>query len=255
MERKERMRRFLASLLMLGALPALASAQLREPESRGFIAFYGGMQSADGASSASGTFSIYDESGRYEATQSHEGGGLFSLGGGVKVWKNLAIGVAYTRMTDTQVASASVTAPHPILFDSPRTATADVSDLAHEEDAIHFQALVVLPINDRFEVIVGGGPTFFGVKHDFVTGVGFTEGASPYTSITVSSPAITKGDENTTGFNFSGEVAYYFTKNVGGAGFFRYTKGTAEFDLPNQATPIEVDAGGTQFGVGVRIRF
>jgi hypothetical protein len=238
---------------MLGAVPALASAQLREPQGRGFIAFYGGMQSADGSSTASGTFSVYDESGRYDATQSHEGGGLFSLGGGVKVWKNLAVGVAYTRMTDTQVASVSVTAPHPLLFDAPRTASADVSGLAHEEDAIHLQALVVLPINDRFEVIVGGGPTFFGVKHDFVTGGGFTEGASPYTSITVSNPAITKGDENTTGFNLSGEVAYYFTRNVGAAGFFRYAKGTATFDVAGAST--DIDAGGTQFGGGLRIRF
>lgn len=238
---------------MVGALPALASAQLREPEGRGFLAFYGGMNKGDGSGSVSGTFSVYDESGRFEATQSYEGGGLFSIGGGVKVWKNLAIGVAYTRFTDTQNASASVTAPHPILFNSPRTASASVDDLAHEEDAIHLQALVVLPVSERVEVIVGGGPTFFGVKHDFVTSIGFTEGAAPYSSISLSSPVVTKGDENTTGFNIGGEVAVYFTKNVGAAGFFRYAKGTATFDAAGQS--IDIDAGGTQYGGGLRIRF
>lgn len=238
---------------MLGALPALASAQLREPEGRGFIAAYGGMNKGDGSSSVSGTFSIYDESGTFEATQSYEGGGLFSIGGGVKIWKNLAIGVAYTRFTDTQTGSASVTAPHPVLFNAPRTASAAINDLAHEEDAIHLQALLVVPFNDRVELIVGGGPTFFGVKHDFVNSVGFTEGASPYTSITVGTPAITSGDENATGFNFGGELAYYFTKNVGAAGFFRYAKGTATFDVGSSS--VDIDAGGTQFGGGLRFRF
>ncbi|MBL8143224.1 MAG: hypothetical protein JNM38_19060 [Acidobacteria bacterium] len=238
---------------MLGVLPALASAQLREPEGRGFVAFYGGMQSAEGSSSASGVFSVYNESGRFEASQSHEGGGLFSLGGGVKIWKNLAIGVAYTRMTDTQNATASVTAPHPVLYDTPRSANTSVDGLAHEEDAIHLQALVVLPLGNRAELIVGGGPTFFGVKHDFITKVGFTEGASPYSAITVGTPEISKGDENTTGFNFGGELAVYFTKNVGAAGFFRYAKGTASFDVAGSTT--DIDAGGTQFGGGLRIRF
>ena len=239
---------------MLGALPALASAQLRAPESRGFVAFYGGMQSADGSSTASGRFSVYGEStGRFEAAQTHEGGGLFSLGGGVKIWKHLAIGVAYTRMTDTQNATASVTAPHPVIYDTTRTASTTVNDLAHEEDGIHLQALIVLPFNDRVELIVGGGPTFFGVKHDFVTRVGFTEGAAPYSSISVGTTEITKGDENTTGYNLSGELAVYFTKNVGAAGFFRYAKGTATFDVAGKAT--DLDAGGTQFGGGLRIRF
>ena len=240
-------------MLMVAAIPALASAQLREPESRGFVAFYGGMQTAEGSSAVKGTFSVYDESGSFEATQSHEGGGLFSIGGGVKVWKNLAIGVAYTRVTDTQNASASVTAPHPILFNAPRKASASVDDLSHEEDGIHLQALVVLPLSDRVEVIIGGGPTFFGMKHDFVTSVGFTEGAAPYTTITVANPVIVKGDENTTGFNFSGELAVYFTKNVGAAGFYRYAKGTATFDVAGSA--VDIDAGGSQFGGGLRIRF
>lgn len=240
-------------MLMVGALPALASAQMREPEGRGFIAVYGGMQTAKGSSAVGGTFSVYDEAGRFDATQSHEGGGLFSLGGGVKIWKNLAIGVAYTRITDTQNATASVTAPHPILFNTPRTASASVNDLTHEEDAIHLQALFVLPVNDKLEIVVGVGPTFFGMKHDFVTSVGFTEGAAPYSSIGVASPVVTKGDENTTGFNFNGEVAFYFTKNVGAAGFYRYAKGTATFDVAGSS--VDIDAGGSQFGGGLRMRF
>ncbi len=240
-------------MVMVTAIPALASAQMREPESRGFVAFYGGIQTAEGSSSTGGTFSVYDETGRFEVEQSHEGGGLFSIGGGVKVWKNLSIGVAYTRYTDTQNASATVTVPHPILFDAPRTASSSVDNLGHEEDAIHLQALFVLPVSDRVEVIIGGGPTFFGMKHDFVTNVGFTEGAAPYTTVSVANPTVVEGDESATGFNFSGELAVYFTQNVGAAGFFRYAKGTATFDVAG--SEVDIDAGGAQYGAGLRIRF
>jgi len=251
---KERMRRILASLVILAAVPALASAQLRSPETRGFVAAYAGMQTAEGSSAINGGFSVYGEStGKYSAEQSYEGGGLFSFGGGLRVWKNLAIGVAYTRWTDTQVATASVSAPHPILFDTLRTASASVDDLGHEEDAIHLQALLILPFNDRVELTVGGGPTLFGVKHDFVTSVGFTEGAAPYSSIALSSPKLVNGDENTTGFNLSGELAVYVSKNVGAAAFYRYSKGTATFDVGGSS--VDLDAGGSQFGGGLRLRF
>lgn len=249
------MRGILGSLFVVGlALPPLASAQPAAPATRGFFSVFGGVQSSDGASSQSGTFSTYDEGGSFAAAQSFDGGTVLSIGGGVKVWRNLAVGAAYTRVADEQAARVTVTAPHPLLFNTPRTASIDQAGLKHDENAFHLQVLYVVPVGEKFEIAIGGGPSFISVKHDVVTDARFSEVGAPFTAITVNNVVVRQADETATGFNVGAEAAFFVTRNLGVGGFARWAGAKADLDVGNGST-VEVDLGGPQFGGGVRIRF
>jgi hypothetical protein len=248
------MRRLFGCLTLLLALPLSAAAQVTGAESRGFVSIFAGLQGTDGASAQAGTFPIYDETGAWAVEQSFDGGGLFWFGGGFKVWNNLAIGAAYSRVTDTQDATVTVRAPHPLLFDTPRTASASQGGLKHNENVFHLQALYVAPVGERFELTVGGGPSFFTVTHDFVTDARFTENGAPFTAITVANVQVEEADATVVGFNIGAEAAFYFTDRIGAAGFFRYSAATADMETAGGASR-EVDCGGPSFGGGLKIRF
>jgi hypothetical protein len=247
------MRRTVVGLLLALALPLTASAQSGS-DTRGFATFSGGFQGTDGASTQSGTFTAYGESGNVKAEQAFDGGGLFWFGGGFKIAGNLAVGAAYSRVTDTQSGTVTVTAPHPLIFDAPRTATLEQGGLKHNENVFHLQALYVIPASEKFEVILSGGPSFFTVTHDFVTGASFSEVGSPYSSINITNVQVTEADKTVTGINVGAEAAFYFTRNIGVGGFFRYAAASAELEV-GSGTTQEIDLGGPQYGFGVRFRF
>lgn len=248
------MRRTLGCLIVfcLG-LPLSAAAQPAAAEGRGFVSVYFGGQSGDGSSTQSGAFTAYGEAGDFTATQSYDGGSLLSIGGGVRVWGNLGVGAAFTRLSEEQEASVTVRAPHPFFFNSPRTASADQPGLKHDEVALHLQALYFVPVGENVEFSLGAGPSFFSVTHGFLTGASFAEGGAPFSTITVSNIAVTEADKTVVGFNVGAEAAFYVTRNVGVGGFVRWAG--AKADLPAGTATVEVDLGGAQFGGGVRIRF
>lgn len=242
---------FLVSCL---ALPLTAAAQPAAAVGRAFVSVYGGSQRGDGASTQSGTFSIYEESGTFSATQSFDGASLLSIGGGVRVWGNLAVGGAFSRTSDEQAGSVTVTAPHPLFFATPRTASLDQPGLKHEEAAFHLQALYVVPVGEKFELVLGGGPSFISVKHDFLSSAGFAETGSPFSAITVTNVKVTRADKTATGFNVGAEATFFVTRNLGVGGFVRWAGAKADLDTGNGNT-VELDLGGPQFGGGVRVRF
>jgi opacity protein-like surface antigen len=247
------MRRTVGLLILCLAVPFTVAAQTAA-EGRGYVSIFGGVQGADGGSQQSGTFSAYGESGRWDAEQSFDGGSTLWFGGGARVAGNFGIGAAYSRTTDKQVATVTVTAPHPLLFDTTRTGSLEENSLKHNVNAFHLQALYFFPVNEQFDVVVSAGPSFYTITHDFVTNAGFAEVGSPYTSINVTNVAITESDKTQTGFNLGAEAAYYFTKNVGIGGALRYLVATADMDVSSGVTS-EVEISGMQFAIGAKIRF
>ena len=59
------------------------------------------------------TFTIYNENGAVAAAHSIGGGTLFDIGVGARVWKSLAVGIAYSTITNFNDAAISVRVPHP----------------------------------------------------------------------------------------------------------------------------------------------
>ena len=128
--------------------------------------------------------------------------------------------------------------------------------MKRDESATHLQFGYMLPINDKFDVFISGGPSFFHISQELVTDVTFIEEGPPYTNITVL-PAIEKVKDGATGYNFGVDGTYfvYTTEKyrLGVGGFLRFTGASADLNFNGQT--IETDLGGAQFAIGGRLRF
>jgi hypothetical protein len=247
--------RLVACVLALTAMASPAFAQALPWEGRAYVNVNFGMQLGSKTDIATSTsVTTYDETGKITGAQAIDAKApFFEVGAGVRLVGNFGFGIAYTRMSKTGSADVSASIPSPLIYDSFRTATASVADLAHVEQAFHFQAVWMLPITDKFGVTFSAGPTVFKLKQGSVLETKWAEVGSPYTSVTVTP---TYGDTTASriGFNVGADVWYRFVNHLGVGVTARYAG--RKFDLkPTGGSAMDVKVGGFQLGAGLRVRF
>jgi hypothetical protein len=230
-----------------------SQAQVVEWEDMAFANVSFGAQTQSHQFESSLTFPLYDETGVVDTSYDNGGGFLFDVSGGVRVRGNLGVGVGYTRFSNTSDAPVQATIPHPVFFDQPRSVSTAATGLEHTESAINIFALWMIPLSEKTDIAVFGGPSIFMVKQDLVSGVSIPlPEAPPFTPVVT--PQLSKGDGNAIGFNVGVDWTYMLTPQVGAGGFARFSGGpTADVSAGDQA--VDVRVGGFQIGVGVRIRF
>ena len=198
------------------------------------------------------SWTVYGETATQQALQQVSMSGVvFDFGGGFRT-NRFGLGVAFSASKDTNTGVVSSSIPHPFLFDRPRTSLTDIDGLEHKERVLHLQAYYFIPIQEKAEIGLFLGPSFFSVDQDYVTGLGsFTE-SSNFETITVS-PGSASASDSQVGFNVGAEATYRFTPTVGAAVLLRFTRASPEFDFGGQPTTMNV--GDVQFGGGLRLRF
>ena len=97
-----------------------------------------------------------------------------------------------------------------------------------------------------------GGPSFFSVKQDIVNDFEISE-TYPYDTATFTRAIAASQSESAVGVNVGGDVAYFFTPNVGVGGTAQSSGATVEMTVPSGTA--DVKAGGLQVGGGLRLRF
>ena len=247
------MRSFLGAFaaLVLFAAPAAAQAP-----SRVFANINFGFQSQSQDFTQSGEFPLYDETGTFEAAHKLEGGPFFDLGAGVTLMKNFSIGVSYTQRTaTTRDAQISATVPHPIFFDTPRTATGSATGLEHTERAFHVQALYHVPVTVEFDVTLFAGPTFFNVEDELIESVTPGEVGGDFSQVNLDTIGRSSQKNSATGFNAGIDLRYMFMRNVGVGGMARFTRGSVTLTSPSGGADIKTDVGGLEIAGGLRFRF
>jgi opacity protein-like surface antigen len=245
--------------LVLGTavLPAAALAQPASPPSpssgnRAFVAIHVGAQTGSSDLTDGFTFPQYDETATVSLRQSYGGNPIFNIEGGARVWGQVFAGVAFSMGSTTIDATTDASIPNPIFFDQPRAASMQ-TELDHRERAVHLFARYVVPINEDFEVGISAGPSFINVSHELVTDVTFEEGAAPFTTVTLTGASTRKESKTVTAANIGANVTYRLTPSLGVDGYFRYAKGAK--DVTGAGGSVEIKAGGTQIGIGVRYGF
>ena len=121
------------------------------------------------------------------------------------------------------------------------------------ETAVHLQARAVVPVGTRLQMMLFGGPSFFQVKQDVVTEIVYAD-TYPYDTASFGGAQTTAAKESNIGFNVGGDVAFFFTRQLG-VGFSTQFSGV-NVDVPRVdggTTPVK--AGGLQAGGGLRLRF
>ncbi|MEW5980981.1 MAG: hypothetical protein AB1806_01265 [Acidobacteriota bacterium] len=243
---------FLAAGL-LAASPA--QAQMLEWTDRVFVSINGAYQNrADTSVSVNDVATVYDEQATSAASQSVTSkGGFFDISGGARVWGNVGVGLGFTRLSTTGSADASATVPHPLFYNSARSASTALPGLEHKERQVHIFAMFVVPLTDLLEVSVFGGPTFFKLEQGTIRTYTWSEVGAPYTAINLTAAA-TQVSVSKTGINIGADVTYRLTRNFGVGGFVRYAGASVPITAAGSTT-FDVNIGGVQIGAGGRIRF
>jgi hypothetical protein len=241
------MRKILVGVLALAALalPTPTSAQVQWT-GKGFINVGAGIQGGSKEVTTRTGLRLYDEDFTLDTSQHAEGGTVIDVSAGYRVWRNLAIGLGYTIAGKGTDITATADVPDPLFFDRRRAVSATFTEGTHSEQAFHLIGVWMMPITDKIDVAISGGPSYFIVKQSIASDVTVEEPAPTLSSITFSEP-----DASGIGVNLGVDVTYMVTKRFGAGGTFRYTY--ADVEIPGAVEKFK--AGGPQGTFGVRIRF
>ncbi len=178
---------------------------------------------------------------------------LFAIGGGVRAWHNLVIGVTFTTFKDEEPSNITGSVPNPFHFNQPRSFDGTSDPLTHQEQTVHVSALWRVRVSPKMEVGVGGGPSFISLQQDFVKDVELTD-QYPFDTATFSRAVTEQVKKSCVGFHVGGDLAWYFTHNIGVSGTARYSHANADITTPANNT-ISMKVGGVETTVGLRLSF
>ena len=259
-EGPKQMRQFVTGVIMCGVLAGVAAdatAQGGTWADRGYVNIGFGVESGSSSLSDTHSFSIYEETATITSDTQWTSGSMIDAGFGVRVWRNLTVGLGYHQEENDADGQLTGSIPSPIFFNRPRQLNQDVV-LDRKEKAAHLVIGWVVPVNDKFDLMLFGGPSFFRLEQDApqLEQNPIREGASPFTTVTAEIDVVTR-KKSLTGFNVGADATYIIWSNddlrIGAGGFVRFTQAKGEvLQLVNE---VDTEVGGIQFGFGGRIRF
>ena len=233
------------ALCVFGA-PQMAAAQTMQWTDKGYISVNVGAQAGSHDLSASGSFPLYDETATFASTNKVKGGALFDIGGAYRVWgNNLLAGLTFSHVASKSDGSLTGSIPDPVFFDRARAVTKSFSGLNHSENAVHLDAIWMIPVANKIDIGLFAGPTIFSVKQDSIPNLTVTE-PGPTVTTTVASSS-----KSAVGINIGLDAQYMVRKKYGAGIVLRYAGGSVS--LPGASKKLTV--GGFQIGVGGRVRF
>ena len=232
-----------------------ANAQGATWADRGYVNIGFGVESGSSALTETANLVIYEEAATVTSSTEWTSGSLIDAGFGVRVWRNLTVGLGYHQEENDTDSQLTGSIPSPIFFNRPRTLNQDVV-LERKEKAAHLVLGWVISLNEKFDFMLFGGPSFFRLEQDVVSDVEIGERGSPFTDV-VADATVTTQKKSLTGYNVGVDATYILWSNddlrIGAGGFVRFTQATG--DIQMMTTTQETEVGGVQFGFGARIRF
>lgn len=249
------MRHLTCAILAVLAASGVARAQTGSNawRDRGYVTVSGDYQANSSSVTDALTFAKYVETETVTSSYKVESAPGFDVAGGVRIWRNLAVGVGVTRFTKTNSGSVSASIPHPFFFSKPRQISGEAGGVQHQETTVHVQVAWVAPVASRWQLTVFGGPSLFNVTQGLVSDITYSE-SYPYDTAAFTSASVQQQSKSKVGAHAGLDVAFMFSRNIGVGGVVRFTRSKLSFRDAN-GTAVDVDAGGAQVGAGLRVRF
>ena len=169
------------------------------------------------------------------------------FGGGLRVWKNLALGAAATWVSRADSGSIDAQVPHPLVFGKPRAVSGNAS-LARSETAIHVQAVWMIPVASRWQLGLAAGPSWIALGQDLVEDVTVTQ-TYPYDTATYAGVHSQRMSKSRVGFNAGADATYLFRPRLGLGVSATFSRA----HIPLSASAA-TDVGGLHVNGGLRIR-
>ncbi len=241
-----------AAVVFLGATSG-AFAQTTDPGSRVFLSVNSGYQATSDDFRDGVVFRQNAEDGRFDTEYNVTSGPTFDVSGGGRVWRWLSVGGGVSRSSRSTPAVLTGSVPHPFFFNRPRAVGGHITGLDRKELSLHVQARGVVPVSERLQLSLFGGPSWFRVDQGMVVNITYTE-EYPYDEALFSGQTTTTETESALGFNVGCDVALFFSRHAGIGVLVQYAGATVSLPSADR-TFREVNAGGIQTGVGLRLRF
>lgn len=251
-----RMRRTVIALVILTgltflSLPDTASAQPTAWGDNGYISINGFY---DATTSSYETLTSQDFNlETVQLTTSHEVAKTpvydLTVGGRLKGNLGMGFGFSYAKQTDDAEITGGI--PHPFYYDQPR-ALAATTKLDREDVTVHIHGMWLLPLTERFQVALFGGPTWFRVTQETVKSIEIDD-SFPFDSVTLTKAELEKSKGSHWGYNAGFDASVFFSAHVGVHGIVRYAQGTITISPGGHETSFDI--GGLQLGAGLRFRY
>lgn len=233
--------------------PRPTAAARRAGPPRFHVTIGGGSQLTTTEFDDSFTFQLHQETGSSRVTYPIETGFLFDVGGGVRLTRQLGVGVAVSHFAASGTVAASSTLPHPFFFQQPREISGEDDGVERTETGVHIQAQYMLPLRGKLQVMLMGGPSILQVNQDIVTDVNYRE-QYPFDTATFLDVDAERATGSAVGFHAGADIRWMFARQVGAGVLLRFTRASVELDAPDSRT-LKVDAGGAHVAAGLRIVF
>ena len=178
---------------------------------------------------------------------------VLSGGVGVRVWKQLGLGVSVSSATRSGSADLDGRIPHPFFFGQPRTLTGSPSGMERTESAAHLQVLFAVPVSRRFVLTLSGGPTLMRLEQSLVSEVRY-EDTYPFDAVKFTTARTERKKASAGGFNAGADVRWMLTRTLGFGALVRYASANVDVGVAGGQT-LRIRAGGIQAGGGVRVVF
>ena len=219
---------------------------------RGFAVVSAGAQLAAPGYTSTAVFEVHAEDATLNANASIGVGPVFGARGGVRVWKNMAVGAGLEMAATSQTLAITGRLPHPFQFNQYREVEGTESGLDRTEALVAFELSWLVALARRVDMFVFGGPAYISVRQEMATRIQFTE-TYPYgtADLTGVETATMRGG----GFGVTAglDVSYLVTKHLGLGGEVRYSYASTTLTPSDQ--PAKVGLGGLQAAFGARILF
>jgi hypothetical protein len=219
---------------------------------RGYLAAGGAYLASATSYTDHFTFAQYAEQASVTVVHRLRNVAGFDVGGGVRVWRNLAAGVQVTSFSQVEHPAIEATVPHPLYLREPRQFTGNVAQASRSELAVHVQAAWVVPVGRRMLVTAAAGPSWIRARQTVVDEVRWAD-SYPYDRADYTTAATRDVERSAVGFGASVDAAYYFSRTVGVGAAVRYASAKVPVDF--RGGEQHLDVGGGQVTVGLRLRF
>jgi len=219
---------------------------------RGFLVVNGGAQFATPSYTSTAVFKLHAEDATLDASSKVQIGPVFGVRGGMRVWKNLAIGAGFAVSSTSQRLDVTGRLPHPFMFNQFREVNGTAEGLSRVESMVAVEASWLVALRRRVDMFVFAGPAYLNVRQDMAVRIQFTENY-PYDTASFTGVESASLSGGAVGITAGADVAYLVTKRVGVGGQLRYSYASAT--LRPAGTPSNVGLGGLQLSVSGRVLF
>jgi hypothetical protein len=199
------------------------------------------------------TFVLNAEGGDLNADYRVGVGRLFDAEAGVRVWRDLVVGMGVSYFDKQGRVDVDARIPHPFFFNRPRTISGEAHEIRRTEVGVHVSAGWLFPLTERLDLLLSGGPSYIRLRQALVDQVAFTE-VFPFNSATFTGVSTTINEDGSFGLNAGADLTVRFYRHFGIGSRLRFSRASATVASPD-GDQVSIDVGGLQFVAGLRMRF